>query len=151
VLPLSAVSGIESAQVSRTSLGHYWQMKVEVRGFPHLAKNERDVGPTLAFVAGTVPKKSQALLMNNRTLDRPRALDGLRPSFSAPRSLVEHGALVECAVARTVHSSLNLPQASQLLDWINRKAPMSSAVDFGCLETEVDRAGAKEPYEDCRL
>jgi hypothetical protein len=115
VLPLSAVSGIESAQVSRTSLGHYWQMKVEVRGFPHLAKNERDVGPTLAFVAGTVPKKSQALLMNNRTLDRPRALDGLRPSFSAPRSLVEHGASVECAVARTVHCSLNLPQASRLL------------------------------------
>jgi hypothetical protein len=28
---LSAVSGIESAQVSGRSLGHYWQMKVEVR------------------------------------------------------------------------------------------------------------------------
>jgi hypothetical protein len=78
-------------------------------------------------------------------------MEGLRPSFSAHVSWCEHGAPVECAAAGTVHCSLNLPQASRLLDWINRKAPMSSAVDFGCLETEVDRAGAKEPYEDCRL
>jgi hypothetical protein len=43
-LPLIAVIGIESAQVCGTSLGHSWQMKVEVRSIPHLAKNERDVG-----------------------------------------------------------------------------------------------------------
>jgi hypothetical protein len=38
---------IESAQVSRLSLGHYWQMKIEVCGIPHLATNERDVGHPL--------------------------------------------------------------------------------------------------------
>jgi hypothetical protein len=58
---------------------------------------------------------SRLLLMNNRTLDRPKALDGLRPSFSAHVSWCEHGAPVECAAAGTVHCSLNLPQASRLL------------------------------------
>jgi hypothetical protein len=46
---------------------------------------------TLAFVAGTVSKKSQALLMNNRTLDRPKALDGLPPDF-----LLDVVALIQC-------------------------------------------------------
>jgi hypothetical protein len=41
------------------------------------------------------------------------------PSFFGPRSLVEHGAPVECVVARTVHCSLNLPQASRLLEMTN--------------------------------
>ena len=42
--PLSAVRGIDSAQVFRPSLEHYGHIKVEVRSTPHLAKNERDVG-----------------------------------------------------------------------------------------------------------
>ncbi len=62
---------------------------------------------------------SASLLMNNRTLDRPRALEGLRPglrpSFSAHVRWCEHGAPVQCAAAGTVHCSLNLPQASRLL------------------------------------
>jgi hypothetical protein len=41
--------------------------------------------------------------MNNRTLDRLKAFDGLRPSFSAHVSWCEHGAPVNCAAARTVH------------------------------------------------
>ncbi len=58
--------------------------------------------------------------MNNRTLDRPKALDGLRPSFSAHVRWCEHGAPVECAVARTVHCSFNLPQTSRILVMNNR-------------------------------
>ena len=63
---------------------------------------------------------SAALGMNNRTLDRVKALEGLRPSFSAHVRWCEHGAHVQCAVARTVHCSLNLPQASRLLLMNNR-------------------------------
>jgi hypothetical protein len=63
---------------------------------------------------------SAALLMNNRTLDRVKALDGLRPAFSAHVRWCEHGAPIECAAARTVHCSLNLPQASRLLLMNNR-------------------------------
>ncbi len=53
--------------------------------------------------------------MNNRTLDRPKAVEGLRPAFSAHVRRCEHGAPVECAAAGTVHCSLNLTQASRLL------------------------------------
>jgi hypothetical protein len=60
-------------------------------------------------------QESRLLLMNNRTLDRVKALDGLRPAFSAHVRWCEHGAPIECAVARTVHCSLNLGQASRLL------------------------------------
>jgi hypothetical protein len=77
--------------------------------------------PVECAAAGTVhcslnlAQASQLLLMNNRTLDRPKAFEGLRPSFSAHVRWCEHGAPVECAVARTVHCSLNLPQAGRLL------------------------------------
>jgi hypothetical protein len=54
--------------------------------------------------------------MNNRTFDRVEAFEGLRPSFSAHVRWCEHGAPVKCAVARTVHSSLNLPKASCLIE-----------------------------------
>ena len=56
-----------------------------------------------------------SVLMNNRTLDRRKALEGLRPSFSAHVRWREHGAPVKCAAARTVQSTLNLPEASRLL------------------------------------
>jgi hypothetical protein len=77
--------------------------------------------PVQCAVARTVhcslnlPQAGRLLLMNNRTLDRPKALEGLRPAFSAHVSWCEHGAPIECAAAGTVHCSLNLPQASQLL------------------------------------
>jgi hypothetical protein len=58
-------------------------------------------------------------------------------------------------MARIRGLGMDKPQVTPLryapVDWINRKAPMAWAVNFGCLEAEVDRAGAKEPYEDCRL
>jgi hypothetical protein len=47
----------------------YRLIKVEVRGIPHLAKNERDVGH-LRVRGRDGSKKSQALLMNNRTFLR---------------------------------------------------------------------------------
>ncbi len=68
----------------------------------------------------TLAQASRLLLMNNRTLDLPKAFDGLRPSFSAHVRWCEHGAPVECAVAHTVHCSLNLAQASRLLLMNNR-------------------------------
>jgi hypothetical protein len=54
--------------------------------------------------------------MNNRTFDRLKAFEGLRPSFSAHVRWCEHGAPIRCAVARSVHSSLNLPKASCLVE-----------------------------------
>jgi hypothetical protein len=71
--------------------------------------------PVLFICSLNLPQASQLLLMNNRALDRPKALEGLRPAFSAHVSWCEHGAPVECAAAGTVHCSLNLPQASRLL------------------------------------
>ena len=55
------------------------------------------------------------LLMNNRTLEQAKALEGLRPAFSAHVRWCEHGAPVQCAGARTVHCSHNLTQAGRLL------------------------------------
>ena len=77
--------------------------------------------PIECAAAGTVhcsfnlPLASRLILMNNGTLDRVKALDGLRPAFSAHVRWCEHGAPIECAAAGTVHCSLNLPQASRLL------------------------------------
>ncbi len=85
-----------------------------VRGCEHGA-------PVQCAAAGTVhcslnlPQASRLLLMNNRALDRPKAFEGLRPSFSAHVRWCEHGAPIECAAAGTVHCSLNLTQASRLL------------------------------------
>ncbi len=76
-----------------------------------------------------LPQASRLILMNNRALDRPKAFDGLRPSFSAHVRWCEHGAPVECAVARTVHCSLNLTQASRLLGMNNRALDRPKALD----------------------
>ncbi len=78
-----------------------------------------------------LPQASRLLLMNNRTLDRPKAFEGLRPPFSAHVSWCEHGAPVECAVARTVHCSLNLPQPSRLLGMTKGRAALTSRAVAG--------------------
>ncbi len=61
-------------------------------------------------------------------LDRPRALEGLRPPFSAHVRWCEHGAPVQCAAAGTVHCSLNLPQASRLLGMTRWRVALSLLV-----------------------
>ncbi len=109
IAPLSCPAG--ASQSARDDKGRaafpfgigYWdgEMTKGRAAFPR--KIRRTAGPWAS------------LLMNNRTLDRPRALDGLRPSFSAHVRWCEHGAPVQCAAAGTVHCSLNLPQASRLL------------------------------------
>ncbi len=91
--------------------------------------------PVECAAAGTVhcslnlTQASRLLLMNNRTLDRPKAFEGLRASFSAHVSWCEHGAPVECAAAGTVHCSLNLTQASRLLGMNNRTLDRVKALD----------------------
>src|ERR1700761_2699890 len=73
------------------------------------------------------PLRYASVLMNNRTLDRLKAFEGLRPAFSAHVSWCEYGAPVKCAVARTVHSTLNLPRASRFLG-MTRGGRLSHAV-----------------------
>jgi hypothetical protein len=90
-----------------------------------------------AVGAGETAGPSASLLMNNRTLDRPKALDGLRPSFSAHVSWREHGAPVECAVACTIHCSLNLPRADLLLGMTRRVWRFHEAMVSG-IESAVD-------------
>ena len=90
--------------------------------FPHLAKTRnigQPWGSPILFVRRFIPfltcrQASRLLLINNRPFDRLKAFEGLRPSFSAHVRWCEHGAPVQCAAARTVHSTLNLPQESRL-------------------------------------
>jgi hypothetical protein len=85
---------------------------------------------------------SRLLLMNNRTLDRPKALDGLRPAFSAHVSWCEHGAPIECAAAGTVHCSFNLPQASRLLGRTKGSA-LPLGTDYGIDSARLGRGVEK--------
>ena len=99
-----AAAGTVHCSLNLTQASRLLGMTRGGRAFPLSAVNGIERGQPAANRI-----KSQVLLMNNRTLGRPKALEGLRPSFSAHVRWREHGAPVECSVARTVICSVRLP------------------------------------------